>query len=236
MIESLINDVVQQFINAPPRDENPDHDENDLVHPNMAYQCARKVYYNMHSSREGTSSMPLITGTLIHAYISEKLNGKIIDYKRDDPDISSEYDTIQSDVPIDLRPKYPIIGVADLVSDNEVADLKTTSSSGLFFRKREGKASMGHIIQTGIYALALGKPKIVVIYISREKFNTLAYTYNLDDYLDRIYAEMERLAFIRTFPYRPNREMPDGRTLNPLVDWECRYCNFRGKCLKGENE
>lgn len=222
MIESVINDVVQRLINDPPRTYNPGHDDDTLAHPSMAAQCARKIWYQMYASEQGLANMPMITGTLIHAFIGECI--KQLDQG------------FQVEVPIDLRPKYPIIGVADITSDNEVADLKTTSSQGLFFRKREGKASKSHILQAGIYAWALGKSKIVIIYISREKFNTLAYGYNVADYLEEIKLEMERLTFIRTFPFRPNRELPDGRVLQPLVDWECKFCNFRRKCLKGEDK
>lgn len=228
--ESFLADQVNKMMQNPPRIASPSHDtidaENPLAHPHSAMQCARKIYYSMTIPAEGNANMPVITGTVIHQYLIDSLINE--DFR------NNGERKLAGNIPIDLRPKWPVIGEADLMDDTEVMDLKTTSSTGLYYRKHENTAAINHIVQCGIYALALEREKIGILYISREKFNTVYYQYNLADYLKTIYTELDRLTYLTTIRSRPRRLRSDGKELNPFADWECHYCGYRSQCLKGE--
>lgn len=218
---SKLSETIEIFLSQPPRQHDPHHDDTGvLAHPHMAMQCARKIYYQMNMPADGKINMPIVSGKLLHAYISLG--------------IANEYENVQANVLIDLRPEFPLIGEADLVDDDEVIDLKTTSGNGYYYRKQEDSASLYHIIQTGIYAYALGRPKIGVFYLDRDKFRSIYFQYETEAYMELIHNELIRLAQLTQVTVRPGRYLPDGRKLDPFSDWECSYCQFRGPCLKGE--
>jgi hypothetical protein len=208
-----------------------------MAHVSASNHCARQVYYSI---RYPTfrPTLPIICGLLVDEYIKSAV---------------SQIDNLESNVQVDFRPLYPVIGEADLCSPIECLDIKTTSEVSLNYRMREGP-SHDHVAQVNLYAYGLEKEKASLLYLSRDKFRHCDFSWDTDrdmakKSLERLtniwqtvqaanYIEEKGPASFETKSHTgfvlPAKINGQGLTLQPGISWECRYCPFVSKCKKGE--
>ena len=183
--------------------------DNSLVHSSSANRCGRQIAYKLRFPLErSTTSLAADLGTVTHQFLQARV-------KRWFPDTLIE-------TPVSWLPKYPVIGSADIVCDDGVIDIKTHAS----YRTPNGDSA--HVLQVVLYALRLGKPKAMVLYVDR---GALTQSMTIIDVLgeaESAYAELDRMKgiydnFLDEMP-KPTAMMEGSR--------ECSYCDFREVCLR----
>ena len=201
--------------------------DRNVMRPHNALSCERRMQYEyLYPDKGSPSSLPLIVGQLLHHYLEAT--------------VEHIYAT---EVKIDLQPMWPIVGSADIVSEDEVLDIKTTNKMGLLYRIRDG-AAPEHIIQTGIYAYALQKPNFTVFYLERDTFKTHWQTFTLAHYVAPIEKELQRLKDLHSYFERAAEILPTWKRtitgepiyLDPSRSWECKYCPFQQLCIEEKLE
>lgn len=238
-----IPNTIMQVLSNPNGFDDSEHWTNPefegMAHVSKSNHCARQVYYSIRYP-QFKPTLPIICGMLVDEYIKSA---------------ASQIDDMQTSVKVDFRPEYPIVGEADLVSDNEVCDIKTTSEKGLTYRIRQGP-SHDHVAQVNTYAYGLRKRNCSLLYLSRDKFNSYSFEWETDD--TKAIASLERLTKIwqttqlanyiessasaamdfevshKNGFVLPAKINGEGITLQPGLSWECRYCPYVNKCQKGE--
>jgi hypothetical protein len=141
------------------------------------------------------------------------------------------------------------VGYADLVLEDIVWDIKSTNPAYFFYsgfgEKRKEysvqeineiipKKKMSNILQVTKYAIELGKPRIGLIFISRDlSYGTRAHewTGRTDDYKTLIQVE-ESLLMKHWYQYKADGTFP---AMSPrLYDGrECSYCGWKDYCGGG---
>ena len=213
--------VIMEALEHPPIPYDPHHDDN-LAHVHMAGQCARKIWYEMNTTG-GLGSMPMVVGIAIHEILQDSISGL-------------DLENVETEVVVDFRttpPTFPIKGKADLVTPTKVIDLKTTSATGLIYRKKDRTAEQNHILQTAIYAVRLNRPLFGIFYLERDRFKGFAYyEYETREFVDLVAAELVRLRDVYEANSVPEPINGQGiRVLNNEEEnWQCRYCDFSIRC------
>jgi len=80
----------------------------------------------------------------------------------------------------------PIFGFGDAIVEHEgeelLVEIKTAMQEGFEYRKKSGKAKLGHLIQVLIYMKILKKAKSVIIYENKNNHELLAIPVVVNDY------------------------------------------------------
>lgn len=80
----------------------------------------------------------------------------------------------------------PIFGFGDVIVEHEgeelLVEIKTAMQEGFEYRKRTGKAKLGHLIQVLIYMKILKKAKAVLLYENKNNHELLAIPVVVNDY------------------------------------------------------
>ena len=126
-----------------------------------------------------------------------------------------------------LCEKDDIKGYADLVTKDEVIDLKTTHSRGFWYMKKKGydinKEKFGNILQVICYAWILGKPKARLCFISKDDLCINEYVFFTDKWVDKVHLELASLRQWWEFSETPPPEPRAFKT-------ECKYCVYQDCC------
>ena len=123
--------------------------------------------------------------------------------------------------------KDDVLGYADLVTKDEVIDIKTTHSRGFWYMKKKGydvnKEKYGNILQVICYAWILGKPKARLVFVSKDDLCINEYGFYTDTWVKELFTELSFLRKMWDFKELPKAEPRAYKT-------ECTYCNFRDAC------
>ena len=219
-----ISRIIQELIANVPYEKNPHHETLGIGHASMAGKCARQIWLSSHISAEKRKQEPvMLFGQLIHNWFEDKVG-------------SLSEETLKSTVPVDFRPKYNVIGLADFVSEKTVGELKTTKKFALKWLDAPREQ---HILQASIYAYGLNKPYIEIIYICRDTAEVRPFFWPR---LNNIVNEISRISDITTMHVPPEKYTWKGDKLEPArpwngklrknEPWECRYCSFWKECFE----
>jgi hypothetical protein len=129
-----------------------------------------------------------------------------------------------------------IHGYADLVTPDEVADVKSQHSRKFWYNTKEMQAGKDikemfypNWLQVMTYARILGKPKARLIYVSKDDLCIQEYCLEFDTHWEK---ELDReLLLIRGF--WTIKELPKAtpRLYGGMeTKKECSYCQFKDKC------
>ncbi len=147
-----------------------------------------------------------------------------------------------SELVIDLHPKYPIKGHADLVLKLDVdgeeqimlLDIKTINTysySKKFGHKKnlDPNAQEHHKFQVGTYALGVehmfGRcDKIFMLYYKKDN------SFLKLEEVDHSYIDKAR-EYWETMLNKERNGLPKlEKGMSPVYDWECKYCAFNEQC------
>jgi len=221
-----ISQVLTKFLTNIPPEDNPHHREGGIGHASMAGKCARQIWFLSHLPSEKKPQTPvMVFGKLIHGWLATYVNEK------------SEELGITSEVPLDFRPQWNLIGQADFLSEKTVGEVKTTKDYNI--RRWWEIPKEQHILQASIYAYGFSKPYIELIYISRD--TALIKTFSLPR-RPGIESEIDRISSISQTSIPPakitwkSEKLEPNRPWAPKTTkdepWECRYCLFWKECLE----
>ena len=220
----MIRDIPSRIINilSNPQITNSPHWEDDegLAHVSMANDCARQIYYKIKYPKFWPT-VPILAGMLVDIWIKAAI---------------TQIEGYETNVFVDFRPEYPVIGEADIVSAQEVNDLKTTSEKSLDYKRTEG-ASKYHIEQVNLYAYGLKRDWCSITYISRDYFRIWSYSWATDP--EMAIKSLNRLKALHSLTVEngmlPETITGEGKKLVPHEKlWECRFCNYTYKCMRKE--
>ncbi|MAH47144.1 hypothetical protein CMI37_15055 [Candidatus Pacearchaeota archaeon] len=147
-----------------------------------------------------------------------------------------------SELVVDLHPKYPIKGHADLVLKVDVdgeekillIDIKTINAfsySKKFGRKPDANAQEHHKFQVGTYAMGVESmfgrcDGIFILYYKKD--NSFLKLEEVDSsYIDKARGYWDKVLL----------EEKDGlprikEGYSPVYAWECKYCAFEEQCIE----
>lgn len=197
MARSIMDRVINYYIiESLKRINNDDVYITELVNCPMKYYLRLRypslmVQYNFNEK--------ILIGKLLHEGI-ESIIRRII---------SLANNNIEIEKPISLEiDGLRVIGRADIVTDSEVIEIKTTRSCN-------GLPHDNHMLQASIYAYALNKPSARLVYIVLNNDVRI-----LEYYVDPITREdLEKLVM----------EFREAKP-SPRYTWECNYCIFKAYC------
>jgi len=134
--------------------------------------------------------------------------------------------------------KDDVHGYADIVSTDEVMDVKSQHSRKFWYNTKEMQAGKdikdmfyNNWLQVMEYAWILGLPKARLIYVSKDDLCIQEYSLDLDDYWkSELDMELTKIRY-----YFDKKTTPPAQ---PRLYWkekeqqfgECQYCQFCNKC------
>lgn len=118
-------------------------------------------------------------------------------------------------------------GYADVVTDDEVMDVKSINSKAFWYMDKEtydiSVEKRQNILQVLFYASVLGKPSGRLVFVSKDDLCIREYGFFLrGKWQDALDAETKKLQEIWE-----KQELPEAE---PQMGWECKYCPFVDKC------
>jgi len=123
-----------------------------------------------------------------------------------------------------------IIGYADIVTEEEVIDIKSQNSRGFWYMKKDSyditKEKFTNILQVSVYAYLLGKPKTQLIFVSKDDLCAETYGFSMNVWKEKVEKE---LATLRDWWKKGDLPPAEPRAYGGK---ECQYCPFRDKCKK----
>ena len=126
--------------------------------------------------------------------------------------------------------KEDILGYADIVTEDEVIDLKTTHSRGFWYMKKDGydvnKEKYGNILQVVCYAWMLNKPKVRLCFVSKDDLCINEYVFYTDKWVDKVLTELSSLRQWWEKAKSGKTPPPEPRAFKT----ECKYCIYQNAC------
>lgn len=129
--------------------------------------------------------------------------------------------------------KEDIFGYADIVLEDSVVDIKSVHSRQFFHTGKKNydieKEKFSNILQLATYAWILGKPKCLLVFISKDDLCIDEYAFFTKKWVDKIEEELKILRI-----FWENKGLPPAipRCYNGK---ECKYCSYEIKCKEIEN-
>lgn len=219
MIQKIIDDYLVQE-----QEKRSSRQRSGKISPSSLGQCYRRQYWNrlnepMSNPFDNRTLRVFKAGDVFHDFVQEKILSL-------HPDWQVEVRAEQDD----------ILGFADIVSPDEVSDLKTKHSKGFWWDKKEvekGKdiAEMFYPnwLQVMTYSFILGKKQSRLVFISKDDLCIQEYHQPLDDYwLNEIDMELTKIRYYwdgKTLPPKTPRLYGGEKTKK-----ECGYCVYKDKC------
>ena len=126
-------------------------------------------------------------------------------------------------------------GYADIVTEDTVIDLKSQHSRSFWYMKKTDDIlteKMNNWLQAGWYAKQLKKPKVSLVFISKDDLCIAEYTLPYEKIEPHLEEELYNLSKITDEPEKNPRlyggkEKEDKKT---RVAKECSYCNWKDYC------
>lgn len=175
-----------------------------------AGRCSRAIWFDVNRiAKTGHTTAAMSLGTAIHQMLEEWLQ-----------------EDAQVEVEVDYRPDYPVIGHADLVTDDCVFDYKLVNSN--VWSRRKKAADPQNMLQAQLYAYALELPYAAVVYINRGTLDFVVHTTEV--YENDVLHELNRFKTIAETVVPPDPWTPHFGVLQQGISWQCRYCPHFDAC------
>src|SRR3990167_6563584 len=117
-------------------------------------------------------------------------------------------------------------GYADIVTEDEVIDVKSINSKAFWYMDKENydinKEKRHNILQVIFYAKYLGKPKGRLVMESKDDLCIREYGFFVSSWEEALETEIKKLRDAWS-----KDELPEAE---PQAGWECKYCPFLDKC------
>jgi len=194
-------------------------------HPSSFGQCFRKQYW-LRKGVEPTNPNDERTlrvfaaGHLFH----DLIQGLI-------PDHQTEVKVLTDD----------ISGSADIVTEDEVIDIKSIHSEGFFYMDAAHydvkKGKITNWLQVAAYAMLLNKPKIRLVFVSKDDLLIKEYGDVTANWIGAVEQEIRTLKIF----WQNQNELPPAkpRAYGATEFGKCmecqKYCQFRDKCYQVES-
>ena len=127
-----------------------------------------------------------------------------------------------------------IKGSADIVTDDTVIDIKSQHSRAFWWMKKKGadirKEKYNNWLQVACYAFILDKPKLRLVFISKDDLCITEYNDTLANWSEELTKE------VRTLDGIWEEDVLPAATPRCYNGKECDYCNFKSKCKEKEDE
>ncbi len=144
---------------------------------------------------------------------------------------------VEIEIPVESE---DVKGFADIVSENEVTDLKSQHSRSFWWMTKKDcdikKEKYGNWLQVLYYARELNKTYGRLVFISKDDLCIQEYVQPLDEYwLGEIENELTALRYL----WKKQELPPAQPRCKPTVKgtyWHCDYCNWKDKCFTLEKE
>jgi hypothetical protein len=200
----------------------PDRIRSGKWNPSSFGMCFRQQFWNR--KNEIPSNPPderamrvFAAGQLFHDFVQ----GLIC---KDGSDIAKEV-LVESD---DVK------GFADIVSNNEVVDIKSQNSQAFWYMNKKNadikKEKYANWLQVLYYARELKKNFGRLVFISKDDLCIKEYVQPLDDYwLKQIDAELAALRYLWKKDELPPA-LPRCEPNKAGEYWQCEYCKYKDKC------
>lgn len=223
-----IKDAVAKYLRAKQDEESLKHPYNGLISASQLGQCLRRIFYAVNKveasePQEDWDLMTMETGNLFHRLIQSA-------YKAENPDAELEQ-TYKDDV-VSVR--------ADIVTDDEVVEIKSVHSGKFDHFKRELQTKTileinpEHVLQAVLGAIKFGKDKARLVYVSRDNGFIQEFCINVDEKLiGMLYNELEDIrSMLACGSIPPPKPRLYGEKVNKEgLPKECQYCNWKTRCL-----
>jgi len=205
------------------------HQSSGLISPSALGQCYRRVWW---ARKNETPSNPPDNRTLRVFAMGHMVEKFVVDnlLKRY-PDWQTQVEVTHDDVH----------GYADIVSPDEVMDVKSQHSRKFWWNTKEMQAGkdirdmfMNNWLQVMTYAWYLNKPKARLIFVSKDDLCIQEYSLDCDDYWKGLIDE--ELTKIRY--YCGNKTIPPATPRlygGEETKKECEYCQYKDLCKEKEN-
>jgi len=128
-----------------------------------------------------------------------------------------------------------VLGYADVVSNDEVIDIKSQHSFAFKYMHEEGfdveTDKIDHVMQVSYYAIRLGKPNYRMVYVSKDDLLIEEYSRPVGEWVKmKLEEELKTLREYwanKTIPEAKPRLYKDKKTGKCK---ECTYCQMKDKC------
>ena len=117
-------------------------------------------------------------------------------------------------------------GFADIVSDDEVMDVKSINSKAFWWMDKDtydiNVEKRHNILQVIFYAKELKKSKARLVFVSKDDLCIREYGFFVEKWDQVLEEELKKLRQAWAEDQLPDAE--------PQAGWECKYCSFADKC------
>ena len=123
-------------------------------------------------------------------------------------------------------------GYADIVTNEEVADIKSQHSKSFWYAKKEGydvkSKCLPNWLQVAWYALTLGKKYCRLVFVSKDDLTMSEYVFEANDFKAKVDEELNILCM-----YWKDKILPPP---NPRAygGTECYFCGYENKCWENK--
>lgn len=189
-------------------------------------KCARQLYFEkLYPDKKTEKSLEslgtLLAGTHIHERF-EKWSEQYAYQHQSYPNLCISESKGKCTV-TKVEGLIEVIGHYDLVIDDAIVDLKSTSSKSAFYIKKQGP-QRAYIKQANAYAYLLGLKEWALVYIIKDTYEIFGWKAPVSK---ELYSDnIERLSNIYNCTLTKVPPEPDAE------EWECGYCGYSEECLK----
>ena len=220
--------MIQQIIDTElgSREKKP---SSGLISPSSLGQCYRRVWWARNNEQpsnppDNRTLRVFAMGHMVEKFVVDNLLKRC-------PDWQTQVEVTHDDVH----------GYADIVSPDEVMDVKSQHSRKFWWNTKEMQAGkdirdmfMNNWLQVMTYAWYLNKPKARLIFVSKDDLCIQEYSLDCDDYWKGLIDE--ELTKIRY--YCGNKTIPPATPRlygGEETKKECEYCQYKDLCKEKEN-
>jgi hypothetical protein len=220
MIQEIIDDILK------PKEG---HKSSGNISPSGLGQCYRRQYW---TRKQEPVSNPIDSrmlrvfamGNMVEKFVLEKV---LLRY----PDWKTQVEITKED----------IHGYADLVSEDEVIDIKSQHSRKFWYNTNDMKNGVdirdlfySNWMQVMLYAWILDKSKARLVYVSKDDLCIQEYCIDFDNYWkNELDTELTNIRYYWEFKTTPpaNPRLYGGEETKK----ECRFCQYKTKCEETES-
>ena len=220
----MIQEIIDQALK-----EKEKHEPSGKISPSSLGQCYRRQYW----SRKGEEPSNPIDERTLRVFACGKIFEDFVvsNILKQKPSWKTQIEITEGD----------IHGFADLVTSDEVCDVKSQHSKKFWYNCKEMQAGKdvremfyNNWLQVMIYAMLLNLKKGRLIFVSKDDLCIQEYPQELDDFwLNEIDLELSKIRWYwreKTVPPAQPRLYGGEETKK-----ECEYCQYKDKCFALEN-
>lgn len=216
--------MIQELIDETLGEKN-DHVSSGKWKPSALGQCYRRHYW----ARKGEEPSNPIDKRTLRVFKAGNLFHDFVQ-----TNLLTRYPNWQKEVKIEVE---DVLGYADLVSDNEVVDIKSQHSRKFWWNDKEIKAGkdikdmfFNNWLQVMWYAWSLGKERARLVFVSKDDLCIQEFSLPLDGYWKGLLDE----EFTKLNYYWKENQLPPAQPRlygGEETKKECGLCNYKTKCF-----